>query len=389
MVCLYVGLTKMVNTPKRPHIMLIAGESSGDLLGAGLMSELKQKYPYATFVGVGGDKMQAQGLRSVFDMEELNVMGIFEVLPKIPKLLGRRNELIEVIQTEQVDLLITIDAPDFCLRVAQKAKKKAGVKCVHYVSPSVWAWRRGRTFKMAKFLDHILLLFPFEVEIYEKAALPCTFVGHPVAERLSYLSPKKLTFPEGDPYLAILPGSRRGVISRMFPVMMETFRNLQQEIPNLKGVMPLVHEHHKKWLEEFGGSLEGIEFVSEDKRFDAMAKCQAAIATSGTSNLELAMIGLPTVVGYKMSENTYKIASKLVKVPYISPVNWVLEEKALPEFIQDEATAENFKTALMPLLRDTKDREYLALRLLHTRQKLLLKNKTPSQRACEAVSQFL
>lgn len=379
----------MVNTPKRPHIMLIAGESSGDLLGAGLMAELIQKYPYATFVGVGGQKMQAQGLRSVFDMEELNVMGIFEVLPKIPKLLKRRNELIEVMKTEQVDMLITIDAPDFCLRVAQKAKKKIGMKCVHYVSPSVWAWRRGRTFKMAKFLDHILLLFPFEVEIYEKAGLPSTFVGHPVAERLSYLSPKKLTFPEGEPCLAILPGSRRGVISRMFPVMMETFRALQQDIPKLKGVMPLVHEHHKKWLEEFGGSLQDIEFVSEDKRFDALAKCQAAIATSGTSNLELAMIGLPTVVGYKMSENTYRIASKLVNVPYISPVNWVLEEKALPEFIQDEASVENFKTALEPLLRDTKDREYLALRLLHTRQKLLLKNKTPSQRACEAVSQFL
>lgn len=379
----------MVNTPKQPHIMLIAGESSGDLLGAGLMAEFQKKFPHATFVGVGGEKMQALGLRSVFDMEDLNVMGIFEVLPKIPKLLGRRNELVSVMQTEQVDLLITIDAPDFCLRVAQKAKKKLGMKCVHYVSPSVWAWRRGRTFKMAQFLDHILLLFPFEVEIYNKANLPCTFVGHPVAERLGYLSPKKLTFPDGDPCLAILPGSRRGVISRMFPVMMETFRALQQDIPNLKAVMPLVHEHHKKWLKEFGGDLSGIEFVAEDKRFDALAKCQAALATSGTSNLELAMIGLPTVVGYKMSKNTYRIASRLVNVPYISPVNWVLEERALPEFIQEDATVENFKKALKPLLRDTKEREFIALRLLHTRQKLLIKNKTPSQRACEAVVNYL
>ncbi len=379
----------MVNTPKRPHIMLIAGESSGDLLGAGLMAELKQKFPMATFVGIGGEKMQGQGLRPVFDMEELNVMGIFEVLPKVPKLLRRRSQLVEVMRTEQVDLLITIDAPDFGLRVAQKAKKKLGVKCVHYVSPSVWAWRQGRTHKMAKYLDHILLLFPFEVEIYNKANLPCTFVGHPVAERLGYLSPKKLTFPEGEPCLAILPGSRRGVISRMFPVMLETFRALQKDIPNLKAVMPLVHEHHKKWLAECGGNLDDIHFVSEDQRFDALAKCQAALATSGTSNLELAMIGLPTVVGYKMSENTYKIASKLVDVPYISPVNWVLEERALPEFIQHEATVENFKKSLAPLLRDTKEREFLALRLLHTRQKLLLKNQTPSQRAAAAVAQFI
>ncbi len=339
----------MVNTPKRPHIMLIAGESSGDLLGAGLMAELKQKFPMATFVGVGGEKMQGQGLRPVFDMEELNVMGIFEVLPKVPKLLRRRSQLVEVMRTEQVDLLITIDAPDFGLRVAQKVKKKLGVKCVHYVSPSVWAWRQGRTHKMAKYLDHILLLFPFEVEIYNKANLPCTFVGHPVAERLGYLSPKKLTFPEGEPCLAILPGSRRGVISRMFPVMLETFRALQKEIPNLKAVMPLVHEHHKKWLAECGGNLDDIQFVSEDQRFDALAKCQAALAT----------------------------------------VNWVLEERALPEFIQHEATVENFKKSLAPLLRDTKEREFLALRLLHTRQKLLLKNQTPSQRAAAAVAQFI
>jgi lipid-A-disaccharide synthase len=379
----------MVNTPKRPHIMLIAGESSGDLLGVGLMAELKKKYPYATFVGVGGEKMQSLGLRSVFDMEELNVMGIFEVLPKIPKLLGRRSELVQVMETEQVDLLITIDAPDFCLRVAQKAKKKLKMTCIHYVSPSVWAWRRGRTFKMAKYLDHILLLFPFEVDIYNKADLPCTFVGHPVAERLSYLSPKKLTFPEGDACLALLPGSRKGVISRMFPTMLKAFREIQKEMPNLKAVMPLVHEHHKQWMKDVGGNLDDIEFVAEDKRFDALAKCQAALATSGTSNLELAMIGLPTVVGYKMSENTYRIASRLVNVPYISPVNWVLGERALPEFIQEDATVENFKKALIPLLKDTKDREYLALRLLHTRQKLLLKNKSPSLKACEAVCKFL
>lgn len=378
-----------ITKKKSPHIMLIAGESSGDLLGAGLMAELKNIYPHATFVGVGGEKMQEQGLRSVFDMEELNVMGIFEVLPRIPGLLKRRQQLVNIMADEQVDMLISIDAPDFGLRVAEKAKKEVGVKCVHYVSPSVWAWRRGRTFKMATYLDHILVLFPFEVEIYMDAGLPCTFVGHPVAERLGDLSPKKLTYPKGDVKLAILPGSRRGVISRMFPTMLDAFRQLQREMPDLKAVIPLVHEHHKQWLEDFGGNLSGIEFVSNDDRFSALKKCQAAMATSGTSNLELAMLGLPTVVGYKLAENTYKIVSRLVKVPYISPVNWVLESKALPEFIQDEATAENFRDALSPLLKDTKEREYAAINLLHARQKLLVRGKSPSQRAAQAVSALL
>lgn len=369
--------------------MLIAGESSGDLLGAGLMQELKKIHPYATFVGVGGEKMQAEGLRSVFDMEELNVMGIVEVLPRIPKLLGRAKKLVHIMKTEQVDLLLTIDSPDFCLRVAKKAKKKLSMTCIHYVSPSVWAWRRGRTFKMAKYLDHILVLFPFEVDIYNEAQLPCTFVGHPVAERLSYLSPKKLNYLPGAPKLAILPGSRKGVISRMFPTMLETFRLAQKEMPDLKAVIPLVHAHHKEWLQEISNDLDDIEFVHNDQRFDALKTCCAAIATSGTSNLELAMIGLPTVVGYKMSPNSYKIISKLVKVPYISPVNWLLEDRALPEFIQDEATPENFIKELLPLLCDTKEREFLALKLLHARQKLLLKKKTPSRKAAEAVNSYL
>ncbi len=369
--------------------MVIAGENSGDLLGAGVMAELIKKYPYATFVGVGGEKMQAQGLRPVFDMEELNVMGIVEVLPRIPKLLGRAKQLVHIMETEQVDLLLTIDSPDFCLRVAQKAKKKLNMTCIHYVSPSVWAWRRGRTFKMAKYLDHILVLFPFEVDIYREAALPCTFVGHPVAERLGYLSPKKLNYMAKEPRLAILPGSRKGVIGRMFPTMLGAFRALQADIPNLKAVIPLVHEHHKEWLEQAGGDLKDIEFVHNDARFDALKKCQAAVATSGTSNLELAMIGLPTVVGYKMSPNSYKIISKLVKVPYISPVNWLLEDRALPEFIQDDATVDNFVQELKPLMRDTKEREFLALKLLHARQRLMLKAKTPSMKAAEAISSYL
>lgn len=379
----------MVVSKQSPHIMLIAGESSGDLLGAGLMRELKKIHPYATFVGVGGEKMQALGLRSVFDMEELNVMGIVEVLPRIPKLLKRAKKLVHIMKTEQVDILITIDSPDFCLRVAKKAKKKIGMTCIHYISPSVWAWRRGRTFKMAKFLDHILVIFPFEVDIYQEAGLPCTFVGHPVAERLGYLSPKKLNYMDGDEKLAILPGSRKGVISRMFPTMLEAFRITQKTMPNLKAVIPLVHEHHKEWLKEASSDLSDIEFVHNDNRFDALKGCRAAIATSGTSNLELAMIGLPTVVGYKMSPNSYKIISKLVKVPYISPVNWLLEENALPEFIQDEATADNFSKTLLPLLNNTKEREFLALKLLHARQKLLLKTKTPSQKAAEAINIYL
>lgn len=382
--------------PVRPKkFMIIAGEVSGDLLGAALVESIRDHYPDAIFIGVGGVEMQLKDVVSIFPMEELSLMGIAEVLPHLIHLFGRRDELIQLAEWQNVDMLITIDAPDFNLRVAKKMKEKLGIPCVHYVSPSVWAWRQGRAKKMSKYLDHVLALFPFEPRFYRQYNLPCTFVGHPMVERLSHLVPTSLDYPKNDgaPLIALVPGSRTGVIQRMLPEMLETFRRLKKDKPELRAVIPMVNKKHKELLQEMAGDLmDDIFLVDDGRRFDAIKDCVAAIVTSGTSNLEVAMMGTPMVVGYKLSGLTYAIAKRLVKIPYASPVNWVAGKKIIPEFIQDEYTADNLYEEVRPLIDDTDERGVQVLDLEDMRQKFRntgVEGQAPSDIAASIISQIL
>ena len=372
-------------------IMVIAGENSGDLLGADVVRDLKKKFPDARFVGVAGKQMQAEGVESLFPMDELNIMGFVDVLPHLRHLFKRRDELIAYAKEHGVDLLLTIDAPDFSLRVAQKMKQEVAIPCVHYVSPSVWAWRKGRAQKMAQYLDHVLALFPFEVPFYEKVGLDCSFVGHPIVKRLAEHVPQSDVMPTGTPKIALLPGSRKGVMSRMLPTMMETFALLKADMPDLKAVIPLADSHHQAWVEELIDDTSDIEFIENEQRFSELKGCRVALATSGTSNLELAMLGIPTVVAYKLGGLTYAIARLLVHIPYASPVNWVAGQKVIPEMIQSEFTAAKAAEFVKPLFNEGKIRTTQLQQLKRVRQ--LLENGSGSnlsyRKASDVVASYI
>lgn len=326
--------------PTHKKIMILAGEVSGDKLGAALMADLKKAQPKIQFVGVGGELMEKEGLVSLFPMEELAVMGFVEVLPALPRLIKRLKELVTFAETEKIDLLLTIDAQDFSARLAKKIKARLRVPCVHYVSPTVWAWRPGRVQKMAKYLDHVLALFPFEPKYYEGSKLACTFVGHPMAQEMAHWSKTVPTAPEGDfAYpLALLPGSRSGEIARHLPTMVETCQMLEGDKPVL---VPVPHEQAAKQVGDILSCLKidktKFDVVTGEERYKALQNCRVALAASGTVNLELAFLGVPMVVMYRMAPLTYWLAKRLVSVPYISPVNWVAGKKVLVERIQEEA----------------------------------------------------
>ena len=367
--------------------MVIAGESSGDLLGAELISAIKQQVNDIEFVGIAGKEMQKQGVNSLFDMSELSIMGIVEVLPHIPLMIKRINQTVDFAKEEKINLLVTIDSPDFCLRVAKKIKKELNIPCVHYVSPSIWAWRRKRAQKMAAFLDHVLLLFPFEAQFYKPYRLKTTFVGHPVTTRNIPLAKGNMK----EPVLALLPGSRKKVIQRMLPMMLETFEKLKKDIPNLKAIIPLADKNHINFIQ---GSLPAdIRIITKD-RFAELAKCRAAIATSGTSNLELAIARLPMVVTYTISWLTYQLTQILAHIPYASPVNWVLnegnpKEEGIPELLQDDATASNMYDNIYPLIIDSPERETHLKILEKTTSKLSSEEKDCSIKSAKIVISLL
>lgn len=362
-------------------IMVVAGENSGDLLAAGLIEELKQAFPNARFIGVAGESMLAQGVESVFPLEELNVMGFVEVIPHLKRLFQKRDELIEVAKHRNIDMLITIDFQDFNASLAKKIKAQCGVPCVHYVSPTVWAWRRGRIYKMATYLDHLLALFPFEPEMYYGSGLNCSFVGHPLALQMKGMSAMSEEFYETAKEqddacvsLALLPGSRKGLISRLLPTMLDAYSRLRFENKVQKLVVPVAHEDHKALIIEtgleYGIKREEIEFVSGESRFEELAKCRAALVASGTSNLELAMLGIPMLVVYKLNHLSYHLLRPFVNAPYGSPVNWVAGKQIIPELVQHDLKTKSVLEHLRPLLHDSVQRAHQLVELRQVRNAL-------------------
>lgn len=362
---------------KQKRIMIVAGENSGDVLASGLMEQLKKIFPNVSFIGVGGEQMLAQGLHNVFPLEELNVMGLVEVLPHLRRLFRKRDELIEVAKREKIDLLITVDFQDFNASLAKKIKAQCAVPCIHYVSPTVWAWRRGRIHSMAKYLDHLLVLFPFEPEMYYGSGLKCTFVGHPIAQAMkgmSVLSEKASENLEGKINIAVLPGSRLSLIEKLLPTMLDAVSALQSHDYRFRINIPVAHEDHEELIINIalnhGLAPEQINFVTGELKFEQLAECKAALAASGTSNLELAMLGIPMLVVYKFNMLTYLIAKAFVKAPYGSPVNWVAGKQILPELIQADFTQEKIIEHLKPLLNDSVQRSQQLAELKQVREAL-------------------
>lgn len=369
-------------------VMIVCGEESGDLLGAALMQELRQHLPGVRFVGVGGQAMANQGFQSAIPLEEVAMMGLFEVLPHIPAFIARIRKLAQLAKDEQVDAVVTIDSFDFSSRVAKKIKKQMDVPCIHWVSPKVWAWRPGRVKKMAQYLDHVLALFPFEPKAYEKSGLQCTFVGHPVVERMAKFGVKAdgLSVP---PRLAVLPGSRGSELKRIAPLFADTIKLLQQKLPDLEIVMPVAELFKPEQLLAYFRDIPHLKLVQGREKFEILKECDAALCKSGTSNLELACLGLPHVVSYRLANWTYKILKRMVKVSYISPVNLVADAPVVPEFIQEKAYPSALANALLPLLANTNIRQVQRRGLAEVRGALATPGKTPAQRAADVVLAYL
>ncbi|MFN3524823.1 MAG: lipid-A-disaccharide synthase, partial [Paracoccus sp. (in: a-proteobacteria)] len=320
---------------------LIAGEASGDQLGMALMAGLKQLDPDARFAGVGGPAMQSQGLDSLFPMDELSVMGLMEVLPKYRHLKRRIAQTAEAVTAEAPDALITIDSPDFCLRVARAARAaNPGLPMIHYVAPSVWAWRSGRAAKMAKVIDHVLAILPFEPPYMRAAGMTCDFVGHPVATEDVAGPDQAALFRQAHgisaeaPVVLCLPGSRRGEVARLASRFDEALMRLRDRVPEIRVVLPtvpgvagMVREMTRRW------PTAPIVIEDADEKRAGFAAADLALAASGTVSLELAANRIPMVIGYDMAPISRLIIGLMLKTDTVTLVNLVSDTRAVPEFL--------------------------------------------------------
>ncbi|KSW23346.1 lipid-A-disaccharide synthase [Pseudomonas citronellolis] len=338
------------------RVALVAGEASGDILGAGLMQALRERHPEVEFIGVGGARMQAQGLVSEFPMERLAVMGLVEVLGRLRELLRRRKDLVRNLILARPDVFIGIDAPDFNLGLELQLRR-AGIRTVHYVSPSVWAWRQKRVLKIKQACDLMLALFPFEAKFYEEHGVPVRFVGHPLANTIPLEADRaaareQLGLPADAQVVALLPGSRGGEVGKLGALFLDTAERLLQQRPGLRFVLPCASPERRAQLEQM---LQGRQLplqLLDGQSHEALAACDAVLIASGTATLEALLYKRPMVVAYKVAPLTYAILKRLVKSPYISLPNLLAGRLLAPELIQDAATPEALAQHLLPLLDD-------------------------------------
>ena len=344
-----------------PLIALVAGEVSGDILGAGLINALKLHYPNARFIGVAGDRMQKAGCETLFEMEELAVMGLAEVVKHLPRLLKRRKQVIETMLAMKPDIFIGIDAPDFNLTVEEKLKAQ-GIKTIHYVSPSVWAWRQNRIHKIARATNLVLAFLPFEKAFYDRFNVPCRFIGHTMADAIP-LKPNRteacnmLGIDEQQRYVAILAGSRASEIHFLAEPFLKTAQILQEKHPDLQFLVPMVNEKRRAQFEAVKAQVAPnlqINIINGNAR-QAMIAAECTLLASGTAAFEAMLCKSPMVVGYKMKPMTYWLAKKLVKTDYISLPNLLANEPLVPELIQDECNPENLAWYLNRYLSDDAD----------------------------------
>jgi lipid-A-disaccharide synthase len=373
-----------------PTFAIVVGEHSGDTLGAGLIQSLKEHYPNATFVGIGGPKMLALGFQSLFDMEELSVMGIFEVLGRIRRLFHVKDCLVERFTQNKPDVFIGIDAPDFNLRV-ELALKNEGIKTVHYVSPSVWAWRQKRIFKIEEATNMVLSLLPFEKDFYDKYDVPCTFVGHPLADDIPMESSKveareTLSLPQDKKILALMPGSRGGELTRLAEPFLHTAQQLLAQDEDLCFVVPMISE---KRTEQFNALKAKIApdlpvTIITNKTQDVISASDCLLMASGTVTLEAALVKRPMVICYKFNFFTYHMFKGIVKLKWFSLPNLLTQKSLVPELLQAKVTVEN----ILPLVKERLYQDQSQLNQAYTDIHLALK-KDASKQAAKAVMNLL
>ncbi|HYB09429.1 MAG TPA: lipid-A-disaccharide synthase [Alphaproteobacteria bacterium] len=377
-----------------PLIFLMAGESSGDAIGARLMSALKRETNGdVRFAGIGGERMSAEGLTSDFPMEELSVMGLTEVLPRIPLILRRIRETASRIEALHPAAVVSIDASGFCGRVEKRVKRKRlGIPLIRYVAPMVWAWRPWKAKESARFLDHIMTLLPFEPPYFEKEGLPATFVGHPVIEEGAEQGDggrfrARHGIPASAPLLALLPGSRRGEIARLLPRFAETVERLTTEWPNLHVVIATVDTVAESVASRTASWPMPVVIVrSANEKYDAFAAANAALAASGTVSLELALARCPMVIAYRINFITAAILRVfLMRVRYATLVNVMLNRPVIPEFLQFACRPERLTEAVGKLLRDPEARRAQIDAVRPALHALGMDGSPPSTRAARTV----
>lgn len=335
------------------RIALVAGEASGDILGAGLMRALKAQHPAVEFIGVGGPLMQAEGLTSYFPMERLSVMGLVEVLGRLRELLARRKLLIQTLIEEKPDVFIGIDAPDFTLNIELKLRQ-AGIKTVHYVSPSVWAWRQKRVLKIREGCDLMLTLLPFEAKFYEEKGVPVRFVGHTLADTIPLQADRaaaraELGLADG-PLVALMPGSRGGEVGRLGALFFDAAERLMALKPGVRFVLPCASPQRRVQIEALLEDRNLPLTLLDGQSHLALAACDAVLIASGTATLEALLYKRPMVVAYRLAPLTFWILKRMVKSPYISLPNLLAQRLLVPELLQDDATPEALAQTVLPLI---------------------------------------
>ncbi len=376
-----------------PHIMLVAGEPSGDALGEQLMGALKELTNGRIKIsGVGGEGMTEQGLVSLFSLDDTAVMGLREVVPKIPLILRRVRETADYAERERPDAVVLIDAPDFTHRIGRMlAKRGSNIKVIKYVAPQVWASRPKRAETLGGFIHHLLALLPFEPAFFESHGLATTFVGHPVIERAfrmkggsEFLEKHEIS---GDKIiLGVLPGSRSNELRFLLPVFRETVAELAKTRSNLHTVMPTVPHVAERLIEETEDWPTPLTIVRDGEgkfaSFDAM---DLALAASGTVSTELALSSTPTVIAYRVGRFTAAIARRMINIPLVSLVNIIQEKEVFPEFIQEDCTPAALASALENLLTSEQECDRQKMEMAQAVQKLGLGAERPSHRAAQAI----
>ncbi|CBL46416.1 Lipid A disaccharide synthetase [gamma proteobacterium HdN1] len=373
-------------------IGIIAGETSGDLLGAGVIEAIQKHRPNARFVGIGGPAMLRAGLDVLFPMDRLAVMGIVDVLKRLPELLAIRRKVLSEFSQRKLDLFIGIDSPDFNLRIAS-ALHEQGVKTVHYVSPTVWAWRQGRVHGIKRTIDLMLVLFPFEAAFYEEHGVPVRFVGHPFAWQIdpeldNALAKRHWGYQPGDRVLAVLPGSRGGELKNMGPLFIEAMRRLTARDARIRFVVPYANEGRRRQFEQqLRDAGVDLPIVALDGHArEVMAGADVVLATSGTATLEAALLKRPMVVAYRMGAVSHAIFSRLVKAKHVALPNILAGEGIVPELIQAAATPDRLCDEVLHLFEDAEHRKQLISRFGEIHQQL---RKNADEEATAAILELL
>lgn len=348
-------------------IFLIAGEVSGDLLGANLCQQIKQRYPQAQLRGMAGAKMRQAGVHALVESETMAIMGFWEVIKHLGKIKRVMRKIKLALLEKKPDVLVLIDYPGFNLRIAKFAQRH-GIKVLFYVSPQIWAWRSGRIHTIKQYVDHMAVLFQFEKQIYRQAGVPVSVAGHPlrhlVPSHLNQLDCRKqLQLPQKTTIIGLMPGSRRQEIERLLPVMIDTAQQLRQRHPNAQFIIPAAQGLNP----ELFGDLPAYVHLINNNTYASIKACDAVICASGTATLEVSLLSVPMVLIYKVAPLSYWLGKKLIKTPFIGLCNIVAGQKVCEELIQDDANPDTITQAIERCINDNTYRDEMMHRMANTR----------------------